>query len=252
MRDRVAVALVDRRVDDLVVRRRTAVEQRPSRRGTSASASAPRAKHAVSRPGRARARRRHAPAQSSARRAAGDQRDERDEGEEPRDVEVEPVRQHELEADEQRRGERGELERRLAPRARRRAASAPTTSSTCEHALDEVQVGDARARGTAASPRARTASRGRPGSRPCGRRRRAPRAAGSARGGGSRTTASVATAKPSDERPRARRAALRIGRARAAPRAATRTSSSRRAPRTRRARPASMTSQKPQIEEARA
>src|SRR5918999_5585067 len=38
---------------------------------------------------------------------------EGDEGEEPRDVEVEPVRQHELEADEQGARERGELERCL-------------------------------------------------------------------------------------------------------------------------------------------
>src|SRR6266571_7750558 len=40
------------------------------------------------------------------------QDDERGEGEEPWDVEVEPVRQRELEADQDGRGERGELERR--------------------------------------------------------------------------------------------------------------------------------------------
>src|SRR5919201_2087235 len=41
---------------------------------------------------------------------------EGDEGEEPRDVEVEPVRQHELEADHERSRERRELERVLRPR----------------------------------------------------------------------------------------------------------------------------------------
>src|SRR5512132_1950290 len=48
--------------------------------------------------------------------AAGGQHDERDEGEEPRYVEVEPVRQGQLEADQDGGGERGELERSLAPR----------------------------------------------------------------------------------------------------------------------------------------
>src|ERR671931_533462 len=40
---------------------------------------------------------------------------EGDEGEEPRDVEVEPVRQHELEADHERSRQRCELERVLPP-----------------------------------------------------------------------------------------------------------------------------------------
>src|SRR5438132_12262078 len=44
---------------------------------------------------------------------------ERDEGEEPRAVEIEPVRQHELEADQQRGRESRELERRLAAREAR-------------------------------------------------------------------------------------------------------------------------------------
>src|SRR6478609_5075824 len=48
--------------------------------------------------------------------AAGNKHDEGDEGEEPRDVEVEPVRQRELEADQDGRGQGGQLERRLAPR----------------------------------------------------------------------------------------------------------------------------------------
>ena len=55
------------------------------------------------------------------------------------------MRQHELEADQERGGQRGELERRLAAAARTPSATAPTTSSTCEHALDDVQVGQARA-----------------------------------------------------------------------------------------------------------
>src|SRR5205807_6141458 len=66
------------------------------------------------------------------------QHDERDEREEPREIEVEPVRQNELEADEQRRGQRGELERRLAARQevdRNRAHD----EQAFEHALDQVQ-----------------------------------------------------------------------------------------------------------------
>src|SRR3954469_14635917 len=48
--------------------------------------------------------------------AARRQHDEDDEREEPRDVEVEPVRQRELEADQDGTGESGELESRLAAR----------------------------------------------------------------------------------------------------------------------------------------
>ena len=50
------------------------------------------------------------------------------------------MRQHELEADQQRAGERGELERRLAPR-HERDATAPATSSTWRTLLQQVQVG---------------------------------------------------------------------------------------------------------------
>src|SRR5262245_42434524 len=45
---------------------------------------------------------------------AGSQHDENDEREEPRDVEVEPVGQRQLKADQHRGGQGGELERRLA------------------------------------------------------------------------------------------------------------------------------------------
>src|SRR6266545_5327065 len=48
--------------------------------------------------------------------SAGGEDDEDDEGEEPRNVGVEPVRDRKLEADEQRRGQRSQLERRLPPR----------------------------------------------------------------------------------------------------------------------------------------
>src|SRR5689334_19205282 len=48
--------------------------------------------------------------------AAGRQHGERHEREEPRDVEVEPVRQGELEADQDRSGKGPELQRSLAPR----------------------------------------------------------------------------------------------------------------------------------------
>src|SRR5688500_900543 len=43
------------------------------------------------------------------------QHGEGDEGEEPGDVEVEPVREHELEPDQDRAGQGRELERRLVP-----------------------------------------------------------------------------------------------------------------------------------------
>src|SRR5262245_66646672 len=49
-------------------------------------------------------------------RTAGGQHDEGHEGEEPRDVEVEPVGQRQLEADQDGCGESGELEWSLAPR----------------------------------------------------------------------------------------------------------------------------------------
>src|SRR3954451_14225686 len=64
------------------------------------------------------------------------------EREEPRQVEVEPVRQHELEAEQQRCGERGELERRLAPRDEVDGDGADQQGAL-EHALQEVQVGQA-------------------------------------------------------------------------------------------------------------
>src|SRR5918911_2521260 len=41
---------------------------------------------------------------------------DRYERDEPRDVQIEPVRQHELESRDQRSGQRGELQRRLAAR----------------------------------------------------------------------------------------------------------------------------------------
>src|SRR5262245_29824569 len=50
------------------------------------------------------------------RLAFGRQDDERDEGEEPGQVQVEPVRQHELEADQQERRERGQLADALSSR----------------------------------------------------------------------------------------------------------------------------------------
>ena len=86
------------------------------------------------------------------------------------------MRQHELEAEQQRGGERGELERRLAAREER-DATAPTTSSTSSTCCTTCRSGIPR-RGTGPSPRARTATRGRAASRACGPRRRAPRASG--------------------------------------------------------------------------
>ena len=91
------------------------------------------------------------------------------------------MRQHELEADQHRGGERGELEgasaaaRTRAARRRRAAPRAPAARG----------AGRARPRrGTGPSPRSRTATRGRAGSRTSARRTRAPRAAGRARAAG--------------------------------------------------------------------
>src|SRR4029077_9917155 len=67
------------------------------------------------------------------------QNDQRDEGEEPGQVEVEPVRQHELEADQQGGGQRGELPRRLPPRHEVDGDRA-NHEQHLEHALDEMQV----------------------------------------------------------------------------------------------------------------
>src|SRR5215217_4618794 len=67
----------------------------------------------------------------------------RDEGEEPRDVEVEPVRQDELKADQQRGRERRELERAFAARPEVRADSRHK-EQTLQQPLDKVQVGDSR------------------------------------------------------------------------------------------------------------
>src|SRR5918995_5386326 len=67
---------------------------------------------------------------------------EGDEGEEPGQVEVEPVGQHELEPDQDRGGERGELQDRLLARAEgdeQRTAD----EEHLQHLLDDVQVGDA-------------------------------------------------------------------------------------------------------------
>src|SRR5438094_10615615 len=73
----------------------------------------------------------------------GSEHSERREGEEPRQVQVGPMRQHELEAEQQRGGERGELERRLPARhevGRYRA----DYEQDLEHALEHVQIRQAR------------------------------------------------------------------------------------------------------------
>src|SRR6266511_452013 len=64
------------------------------------------------------------------------------EGEEPRDVEVEPVREDELEAEEESGGQGRKLERRLAPRPEVDGERADQEQSF-EHQLQDVQVGDA-------------------------------------------------------------------------------------------------------------
>src|SRR6185436_16842070 len=64
---------------------------------------------------------------------------EGDEGEEPRDVEIEPVGQHELEADQDGRGEGGELQDRLPPRHERDEHGA-SDEEHLQHLLDEMEV----------------------------------------------------------------------------------------------------------------
>src|SRR5262249_37758107 len=74
-------------------------------------------------------------------RTAGGQHDEGHEREEPRDVEVEPVGQGQLEAEQDGRGQGGELERRLAPRdevARDRADD----EERDRELLERAEVGD--------------------------------------------------------------------------------------------------------------
>src|SRR5205085_2535730 len=72
------------------------------------------------------------------------QHDEREEREEPRQVEVEPVRQHELEADQERGGQRGELAGGLPARQEVRR-DGRDREEHLEHALKDVEVGQPRA-----------------------------------------------------------------------------------------------------------
>src|SRR4051795_1626507 len=67
------------------------------------------------------------------------QRRVRDEGEEPRDVEIEPVCQHELEAEQQHTGQRGELQGRLALRNVRKSEHCDD-EQRLQEALQDVQV----------------------------------------------------------------------------------------------------------------
>src|SRR5687767_9690423 len=84
-----------------------------------------------------------AAATSVNRRDAGTGREhgEGDKGEEPRDVEVEPVRQHELEADQDGGGERGQLQDRL-PARHERNQQGSGDDEHLEHLLDDVEIGD--------------------------------------------------------------------------------------------------------------
>src|SRR5687768_16850532 len=67
---------------------------------------------------------------------------EGDEGEEPGEVEVEPVREHELEGDQDRAGERRELEDRLLP-GDEGDEQGSRDDEHLEHLLDDVEVGHA-------------------------------------------------------------------------------------------------------------
>src|SRR4249919_2455973 len=67
---------------------------------------------------------------------------EGDEGEEPRDVEIEPVRQRELEADQERGGDRSQLQDRLTAR-HEGGQDRSGDDEHLQHLLDDVQVRDA-------------------------------------------------------------------------------------------------------------
>src|SRR6187551_3138906 len=86
-----------------------------------------------------------AAATSVNRRDAGtrNQHCEGDKGEEPGDVEVEPVRQHDLEADQDGGCERGELQDRL-PARQESDQHCSGDEEYLEHLLDDVEVRHAR------------------------------------------------------------------------------------------------------------
>src|SRR5512133_2675195 len=63
-----------------------------------------------------------------------------DEGEEPRDVEIEPVCQHELEAEQQHAGQSSELKRRLALRKKGECEDG-YDEQRLQEALNQLQVG---------------------------------------------------------------------------------------------------------------
>src|SRR5918995_6155743 len=83
-----------------------------------------------------------AAATSVNRRDAGTGREhgEGDEGEEPGDVEIEPMRQHELERDQDGGRECGELQDRL-PARHKRDQQRPGDDEHLQHLLDRMQVG---------------------------------------------------------------------------------------------------------------
>ena len=129
---------------------------------------------------------------------------DRGEGEEPRDVRVEPVGEDELEAGEQRRGERGELERRLVARDERGDERADDEQHL-EHVLHRMEVGEAARVVLPPVPQ----REGRARARSATRRVRSQNTRSSCSGlGSSRTTekaATVAAAKPAMKRPEGRR-----------------------------------------------
>ena len=152
---RVAVGLVHGRVDDLAPLEAVLVERGPRRdedrkrsRGANESQRAP-PQVALPRPAPPPVR--HA----RAARASRTRRTGRTTG-----CRVRPVRQDELEAEQQHAGERRKLERRLVPRQEREDERADD-EQPLEETLQQVQVGNPFRRGTGASPRSRTASRAR-------------------------------------------------------------------------------------------
>src|ERR671911_168512 len=76
---------------------------------------------------------------------------ESDEGEEPGDVQIEPVRQHELEADQDGGGERRELQDRL-PAGHEREQHRARGDEHLQDLLDDVEVGHPRCAVLAPAP----------------------------------------------------------------------------------------------------
>ena len=158
--DPLAVALVDQRVRDPGIADEPGHQQEAGRETDERPRASPRTR---------RARRHDAVPPRPGPPCRREQERDQHERQEPRNVEVRPVRERELEADQH----RGAQTRRAragpcaagSPRRHRRGRARRPGGSAARRRDREC-----RARGTGPSPRARTASRGRVGSGTCARR----------------------------------------------------------------------------------